>query len=130
MVDTSSTGMGLWQPGQDQHISFSHLLHAFAQTDPVPNQIWPINTTILLELIGMPRPTQFSEENWWAICHFAAMGFYYLLRPGEHARSSSRAKDHDTLQHVNPLPPSRLAPPPGWQISTGTPTHSLRQEAL
>jgi len=45
----------------------------------------------------MPRPKQFSEEHWFAVCQLAAMGFYYLLRPGEYAKSRSNAKDHDML---------------------------------
>jgi len=66
-------------------------------SDPAPNRVWPINTTILLELMSMPRPAKFSEEQWSAILQLAAMGFYYLVRPGKHAKSRSNAKDHDTL---------------------------------
>jgi len=96
MVDTTQASMGLWRPGQEQHISTSHLLRACAQTDPAPNQVQPINTTILLELMQMPLPQKVSEEHWLAVCQLAAMGFYYLLRPGEYAKSRSNAKDHDT----------------------------------
>jgi len=77
MVDTTQASMGLWQPGQEQHISISHLLRAFTQTDPAPNRVWPINTTILLKLLAMPRSKKFSEEHWLAVCQLAAMGFYY-----------------------------------------------------
>jgi len=97
MVDTTQANMGLWRPGQDRHVSVSDLLRAFSQTDPAPNRVWPINTTILLELMSMPRPKKFSEEHWFAILQLAAMGFYCLLRPGKYAKSRSNAKDHDTL---------------------------------
>jgi len=45
----------------------------------------------------MPQPEKFSEEQLAAILQLAAMGFYYLLRPGKYAKSRSNAKDHDTL---------------------------------
>jgi len=97
MVDTAQAVMGLWHPGQEQDISISHLLHAFARTDPAPNRAWSVNTTILLKLVGMPRPQKFSEEHWLVVCQLAAMGFYYLLQPGKYAKSRSNAEDHDTL---------------------------------
>jgi len=97
MVDMIQANMGLWHPGQERHISISHLLRAFSRTDPAPNRVWPINTTILLELLAMPQPKKFSEEHWLAVCQPAAMGFYYPLRPGEYAKSRSNAKDHDIL---------------------------------
>jgi len=59
MVDMTQANMGLWRPGQEQHISISHLLRAFSRTDPAPNRVWLINTTILLELMSMPRPKKF-----------------------------------------------------------------------
>ena len=96
MVDTTQANNGLWQSGGDRHVSISDLLRAFARTDPAPNRVWPINTTILLTLMSMPRPKKFSEEQWFAILQLPAMGFYYLLRPGEYAKSHSNAKDHDT----------------------------------
>ena len=97
LVDTSRAGMELWKPGQQRHISVAHLLRAFARTDPVPNRVWPINTTILLELLSMPKPNNYSDEHWNALLQLASMGFFYLLRPGEYAKSDARAKDHDTL---------------------------------
>jgi len=97
MVDTTQANNGLWRAGGDRHVSISDLLHAFSRTDPAPNRAWPINTTILLELMSMPRPAKFSEEQWFAILQLAAMGFYYLLRPGKYAKSRSNAKDHNTL---------------------------------
>jgi len=97
MVDTTQANNGLWRSGQDRHVSISDLLRAFSRTDPAPNRVWPINTTILLELMYMPRPAKFSKEQWFAILQLAAMGFYYLLQPGKYAKSRSNAKDHDTL---------------------------------
>jgi len=97
MVDMTQATIGLWRPGQEQHISISHLLCAFSRTDPAPNQAWPINTTILLKLLAMPLPKKFSEEQWLAVCQLAAMSFYYLMQPVEYAESRSNAIDHDTL---------------------------------
>jgi len=79
MVDTTQANNGLWRSGGDRHVSISDLLRAFSRTDPAPNRVWPINTTILLELMSMPRPPKFSEEQWGAILQLATMGFYYLL---------------------------------------------------
>jgi len=54
MVDMTQANNGLWRSGGDRHVSISDLLCAFSCTDPAPNQVWPINTTILLELMSMP----------------------------------------------------------------------------
>jgi hypothetical protein len=89
--------MSIWKTGEDRHISIKHLLRAFARTDPAPNRVWPINSTILETLVDMPRPTKFSLYQWEALKDMAVLGFFYLLRPGEYAASNSRAKDHDTL---------------------------------
>jgi len=97
MVDPNQTGMAMWRPGQEQHISISHLLRAFSQTDPAPNRVWPTNTTILLELMRTERPKTFAEEHWAAIKELTTMGFYYLLRPGKYVKSCSNAKEHDML---------------------------------
>jgi len=97
MVDTTQANNGLWRSGGDRHVSISDLLRAFSRTDPAPNRVWPINTTILLTLMSMDRPPRTSEEHWAAILQLATMGFYYLLRPGEYAKSRSNQKDHDTL---------------------------------
>jgi len=97
MVDTTQANTGLWRPGQERHISISHLLRAFSRTDPAPNRVnahqhcHPPRTHV-------NAPTQkFSEEHWFAICQLAAMGFYYHLRPGKYAKSHSNTKDHHTL---------------------------------
>jgi len=37
MVDMTQANMVLWRPGQERHISISHLLRAFSRTDPAPN---------------------------------------------------------------------------------------------
>jgi len=63
----------------------------------LPNRVWPINTTILLEVMSMAQPKKYSEEQWSAICQLVAMGFCSLLQPDKYVKSRSNARDHDTL---------------------------------
>ena len=96
LVDTTLPGQSIWTPGAKRPLAIAHLLRAFARTDPAPNRVWPINTTILVKLLTMRRPSKYSEEQWEAIKDLAIMGFFYLLRPGEYAYSVPTAKEKDS----------------------------------
>ena len=78
----------------------AQMLAAFAREDPPPKRVYPVNITILTALLDLARPQRYSEAKWACIIDMAIIGFYYLLRPGEHTRSStdSRGKPFTLLQ--------------------------------
>jgi hypothetical protein len=62
------------------------LFKAWADDDPAPTRVWPVNITILRAL----APTlslQPDQRRAHAIADLAILGFYFLCRPGEYALS-------------------------------------------
>ena len=62
------------------------LYKAWADDDPAPTRVWPVNITILRALAALLRthPNRSRSE---AITDLATIGFYFLCRPGEYALS-------------------------------------------
>lgn len=62
------------------------LYKAWADDDPAPTRVWPVNITILRALVAtlQTHPNRPRSE---AIVDLATIGFYFLCRPGEYALS-------------------------------------------
>jgi hypothetical protein len=81
--------LGLQDPrldGPKYSFRLRTLLKAWADDDPAPSRVWPVNITILraLSAILQTHPNRPRSE---AIADLATIGFYFLCRPGEYALS-------------------------------------------
>ena len=71
------------------------LFKAWADDDPAPSRVWPVNITILRALATtLSLHPNRSRAN--AIADLATLGFYFLCRPGEYALSpaTDRGRSH------------------------------------
>ena len=76
------------------HLAYdlSQMLSAFAREDPPPNRVLPVNVTILRSLLALAPPQSHSPNKWRCIIDMAVIGFYYLLRPGEHSNPTKDSR--------------------------------------
>lgn len=75
---------GSYSPG------LTNMLKGFARDDPPPNRVWPVNVRILKELRRMLPMEGFSPDKWRRVQDMCTIGFFFMLRPGEYAQTSTR----------------------------------------
>ena len=87
---------------KSMHNSLREMLKAFTGTDPPPDRVWPVNSIIIAALCSMPCPAAFTPNKWRRIQDMCVMGYFFMLRPGEYAKTTG--KDSRTkpfrLEHV------------------------------
>ena len=104
--------MGL-QPGS-QPPALKEMLAAFRREDPPPNRQWPINATIIKQLVNSKPPENVTPAKWEAVVDMCVLGFFFLLRPGEYAEpgsADSRSKPFCLRDIEFRTTSGRMAPP-------------------
>jgi hypothetical protein len=72
------------------------LFKAWADSDPAPSRVWPINITILRAL-AMCLSLKDNQPRAQAILDLCVIAFYFLCQPGEYALSPATDHGHSKL---------------------------------
>jgi hypothetical protein len=88
MVDSPSRTSAI--APKSYHASIKEMLKAFTRKDPPPNRVWPVNATIVTELYRMAAPQGFTPNQWRRIQDMCVIGFFFMLRPGEYASTTTK----------------------------------------
>ena len=84
--------------GSDNLIHQLRDLYAtFKREDPAPKRAWPVPTTLIINLDNVKHPGKTNPIKNAAVRDLTIMGFFYLLRPGEHAHTRTNELEGETL---------------------------------